>query len=133
QRVLSRDRRRMWILGTLCVIAWMMVVMLPWATVMPAIAQIVKLQRHAPSAAPALAATRPHAPPPLTEQDQSQHIARVLKFATIVTFIGSVSTMFVAALCTVLLVTLSRRATLRQVNARLIEISDQLKLLATKP
>ena len=29
ERVLRRDRRRIWILGILCVVAWMMVVMFP--------------------------------------------------------------------------------------------------------
>ena len=38
-----------------------------------------------------------------------------------------------AALCTVLLVLLSRRATLRQINASLLEISEQLKQLRTMP
>src|SRR5262249_10562549 len=38
----------------------------------------------------------------------------------------SVAALTVAALCTVLLLSASRRATLRQVNANLIEISEQL-------
>jgi hypothetical protein len=37
-----------------------------------------------------------------------------------------------AAVCTVSLIVASRRATLRQVNARLAEISEQLKALAPK-
>jgi hypothetical protein len=40
---------------------------------------------------------------------------------------GSVGALFLAALCTVLLVTTSRRATLRQINLRLMELSEQLK------
>jgi hypothetical protein len=48
------------------------------------------------------------------------------------TFIGSVTSMFVAALCTISLIILSRRATLRQLNVRLAEISAQLQLLLSK-
>src|SRR5579872_432857 len=40
QSVLRRDRRRVWILSAICFVAWMMVVMLPWATVLPAMAKI---------------------------------------------------------------------------------------------
>jgi hypothetical protein len=40
---------------------------------------------------------------------------------------GSVVALFLAAFCTILLVLSSRRATLRQLNANLIEICDQLK------
>ncbi len=47
---------------------------------------------------------------------------------------GSVGALFLAALCTVLLVTTSRRATLRQINLRLMELSEQLKQLrSTNP
>jgi hypothetical protein len=42
---------------------------------------------------------------------------------------GSVGTLFLAALCTVLLVTTSRRATLHQINLRLMEMSEALKQL----
>jgi hypothetical protein len=38
-----------------------------------------------------------------------------------------------AAICTVLLILLSRRATLRQINASLLEISEQLKQLRQLP
>jgi hypothetical protein len=48
------------------------------------------------------------------------------------TFFGSIASMFVAAVCTVLLIILSRRATMRQVNLRLAEISAQLANLAGK-
>ena len=41
--------------------------------------------------------------------------------------------LLLAAVCTVLLILLSRRATLRQINASLLEISAQLKLLQPIP
>jgi hypothetical protein len=44
--------------------------------------------------------------------------------------LGCILSLLLAALCTVLLILLSRRATLRQINAGLVEISQQLKLLA---
>ncbi len=42
---------------------------------------------------------------------------------------GSAGSLFLAALCTVLLVTTSRRATLGQINLSLMELSEQLKQL----
>jgi len=45
--------------------------------------------------------------------------------------IGSLASMFVAAVCTVSLILLSRRATLRQVNARLADLSAELKSFKT--
>jgi ABC-type Fe3+ transport system permease subunit len=41
--------------------------------------------------------------------------------------------LLLAAVCTVLLILLSRRATLRQINANLLEISEQLKLSRQMP
>lgn len=42
---------------------------------------------------------------------------------------GSVGALFLAALCTVLLVIASRRATLRQINLSLMELSEQVRQL----
>jgi hypothetical protein len=41
--------------------------------------------------------------------------------------LACITALLLAAVCTVLLTLLSRRATLRQINASLIEISEQLK------
>jgi hypothetical protein len=41
--------------------------------------------------------------------------------------------LLLAAICTVLLILVSRRATLRQINASLVEISEQLKQLRPLP
>jgi len=122
EQVLRRDRRRIWILGIGCVIAWMAVVMLPWSTVLPMLAKIGQHQLElSKNASPANADTH----------EQTLAIARTMKQGIVATFIGSVASMFIAALCTVLLIIVSRRATLRQVNARLREISLQLKNLAS--
>lgn len=119
-RVLRRDRRRMWLLGGACVLAWMLAVMLPWATIMPMVAQVIEHQ----------ATLNKGGPAPADQRDQTLLVLQVVKQGTIATFVGSLASMLVAALSTVALVVLSRRATLRQVNARLAEISAQLRTMA---
>lgn len=120
-RVLRRDRRRIWILGLVCVIAWMLVVMLPWATVMPMMAKVSEHQENMIRLVPASAPT---------DRAQSIELLQIVKKGTMATFFGSILSMFVAAVCTVLLIVLSRRATLRQLSARLAEISAQLRAQA---
>jgi hypothetical protein len=71
-------------------------------------------------------------PAPMTPQEQSLFMLQVVKQGTIITFVDSIACILLAAVCTVALIVSSRRATLRQVNARLAEISDQLKALAKK-
>jgi len=121
RRVLRRDRRRMWILGILCVIAWMLVVMLPWATTLPMLAKVAETS---PEMNRQITLDHSSSPP------ASISLAEVIKKGTIATFLSSLASMFVAAIFTVSFVTLSRRATLRQVNSRLMEISVQLQSLA---
>src|SRR6185437_12285609 len=77
--VLRRDRRRIWMLGIACVIAWMLVVMLPWSTVLPMLAKIG--QYHTQSAA----ATVPATP---QEQAQSVELLMIVKKGTLATFFG---------------------------------------------
>jgi cell division protein FtsL len=120
-RVLRRDRRRMWFLGIACVIAWMLVVMLPWSTIMPMMAKVVEQ---------AMENSRNTSRTTAEQQEQAVQLAMVVKGGTMATFFGSIASMFVAAICTVSLIILSRRATMRQVNARLGEISAQLRTLA---
>jgi hypothetical protein len=123
QGVLGRDRRRMWILGIACFIAWMLVVMLPWAMLLPAMAKFTRYQKELNGSG--LTATA-------AQREQSNLALQAVRDGVIATFIGSVASMFVAALCTVSLIILSRRATLRQLNVRLAEISAQLKVLLPK-
>jgi 4-amino-4-deoxy-L-arabinose transferase-like glycosyltransferase len=119
-RVLRRDRRWMCFLGATCVVAWMLVVMLPWATILPMLAQVVEHQTEV---------GRNATNTTVEQSESSLRMLQIVKQGTIATFIGSVVSMFFAALCTVSLVILSRRATLRQVNDRLAGISTQLKTL----
>ena len=124
ERILRRDRRRMWFLGIACVIAWMLVVMLPWGTTLPMLAKVVEHQVQL-SRNPTTATSG-------QEQAESIEVLQIVKRGTMATFFGSIASMLLAAVCTVLLVTLSRRATLRQVNARLRELSRQIKALPGK-
>jgi hypothetical protein len=122
ERVARRDRLRMWILGIVCVVAWMAVVMLPWALVMPMVAKVVQHQSE----------MNQGTIPAGAQQLEVTDVLEAVKAGTIATFISSIASMFVAALCTVLLIILSRRATLRQINARLGEISSQLKAMGSR-
>jgi hypothetical protein len=123
QGVLQRDRCRMWCLGIACFIAWMLVVMLPWATILPAMAKFSRYQSELNrSAVPATAEQR----------EQSMVVLQAVSYGVKATFIGSVASMFVAAICTVSFIILSRRSTLRQLNVRLAEISAQLQSLLSK-
>jgi heme exporter protein D len=47
--------------------------------------------------------------------------------------LACIISLLLAAICTVLLILLSRRATLRQINANLVEISEQLKQMRQLP
>jgi ABC-type Fe3+ transport system permease subunit len=113
-RILRRDHRRIWFLGIVCVIAWMAVVMLPWATVLPLVAKLTHQEYDIPR------------PTTLSLYHHSEALIEVMK-AVIITFLDSIACMFIAAICTVSLIIFSRRATLRQVNARLADIAEQLK------
>ena len=132
QRVLRRDRRRIWILGTFCVIAWMLVVMLPWATILPMMAKISQHVSQVDQTEAMQATTNPMIQKAISARMSARDLEflAVVKQGTVATFMGSIASMFMAAVCTVSLIVLSRRATLRQVNARLGEISDQLRLLS---
>ncbi len=119
QGVLRRDRRRIWLSGLACIIAWMAVVMLPWSTVLPMLAKVVERQVAFNEAS--------GLPEP---RQASIEMLQAVKTGVVATFALSVGTMFLAATLTVWFVAVSRRATLRQLNARLADISAQLKLIA---
>jgi ABC-type Fe3+ transport system permease subunit len=120
-RALQRDRRRMWFLAAACVAAWMLVVIIPWMTILPMIGRIVENQQRI--SGNTSVSTK-------EQQEQTMLLMKVVKGGTVATLIGSVSSMFAAAVCTVSLVILSRRATLRQTNDRLAQISAQLRGLS---
>lgn len=108
ERLGRRERRRVWSMGFVCVVAWMGVVMLPWALLLPMVARV-------------------------TAGDiGGAEVGAVIREAVKRTFLCSVLSMGFAAVCTVFFVSVSRRATLRQVNSQLREISAQLKALGAK-
>jgi ABC-type Fe3+ transport system permease subunit len=120
QRVLRRDRSRMWLLGIACIVAWMFVVMLPWGFVLPMVEKVVEHQ---------VVINRGAATTTAEIREESVLALESVKSCAIATFVSSIASMFVAAFCTVSFIILSRRATLRQLNARLADISAQLRTL----
>jgi len=119
--VMRRDRRRVWSMTFGCIAAWMLVVLLAWATILPMVAKVAEHQLLLSSSTAMTAAE---------QKEQLMDTLRAVKGGTIATFLGSSLTTLIAALCTVRLITFSRTSTLRQVNARLDEISSQIKLIA---
>lgn len=66
---------------------------------------------------------------PLSERDRQMLHGTTLIHHTIWIVAGSIGALFLGALCTVLLVTTSRRATLRQINLSLMDLSEQVRQL----
>jgi hypothetical protein len=144
ESLLRRDRRRIAVLAVLCVVAWMAVVMLPWATTLPMLAKVVEHQNELYGTAATTrndGGTRAAAArliplevasttAPADTRRETTEVLQIVKQATILTFVNSLISMFVAACFTVALIVVSRRATLRQVNARLAEISAHVRALA---
>jgi uncharacterized membrane protein YbhN (UPF0104 family) len=120
-KVLERDRRRVRLLTGLTVLVWLLaaalilVVLVTFGLLFPQQAKLL----HDIEAGQVTAAQR----------DEIQHIHLVAFQMGTLVIAFSVAVLAAAALCTVLLVFTSRRATLRQVNASLLEISEQLKQL----
>ena len=119
--VLERDRRRVGLLTALTVGVWLLAAALILFDLV-VFGLIFPAQAHSWHDVETGKGTQ-------AERDAIQHQLLVaFEMGTLV--IGfSVAVMAVAALCTVFLIRASRRATLRQVNASLLEISEQLKQL----
>ncbi|HEX5104936.1 MAG TPA: hypothetical protein VFV87_14045 [Pirellulaceae bacterium] len=125
RRILDQDRRRVWWLTALTVFLWatallMVIGMLiafglvfPWQAKLRDPARIAQL------------------PPQVLQEAQSQ--AQIAFQMVTVGVTCSVGILAMAALATILLVLATRRATLRQINASLLEISQQLKELRDSP
>jgi hypothetical protein len=124
-RVLERDRRRVRRLTWLTVGVWLLavgliVLVLVWfGLLFPRQAQL----------ALAVEAGVEAGKIPEARRAQLQRQLQVSFQMGTLTIAFSVLVLALAALCTVLLVSASRRATLRQVNAGLLEVSEQLKVL----
>jgi hypothetical protein len=122
QRVLDRDHRRVRLLLGVTIFIWLiagtlvLAGLVDYGFIFPQQAKLLQ-QIEAGSITPA-------------QRDRTQ-VAILVGFqkgSLLVTF--GVAKMCFAALCTVILVVVSRRATLRQVNAGLVEVTEQLRLLS---
>jgi hypothetical protein len=122
-RILDRDRRRIWWQTALTIGLWIAaLLMVLWMLV--ALALLMPFEAHLRNEAELARvgmtpAMRAHA------ELQAQIMFRMIA----VGITCSVGVLALAAGSTVFLVLATRRATLRQINASLLEISDQLKLL----
>jgi hypothetical protein len=113
QKILERDRRRLRLLAGLAVLFWMLTTV-GVVCLCPFYVMIVAPRLRAYQAGRAQLA------------NDWNDWATVGDWAAY-WILACILSLLLAALCTVLLVVLSRRATLRQINASLLEISEQLK------
>jgi hypothetical protein len=108
QKILDRDRRRVRILAALVGFFWLGSAIVLYGAMAKLIVLIAQVTRDGA-----------HAVDPL--------LAAVYKFLLILS--GSIEALIIALLGTVVLVFASRRASLRQINASLIELSQKLDRL----
>src|SRR5262245_11487633 len=117
RRIVARDRRRVRLLAALAVLFWALATAgVVWLIAIYMLQVTPRLRAYAAGRAKL--------------QNDWEAWAWVGDVAA-KSVLACVLTVFLAAVCTVLLVVLSRRATLRQINASLMEITEQLK--AGKP
>ena len=144
-RILARDRRRVRVLIWLTVGSWLLSAVLVvcllvgFGLILPAMAKLRDesgQNRWKPGAAAPAPPQEPVAADDKgqnrftpAQREQMQHdLEKAFKLSTVViTF--TVGALSLAGLCTLGLVLATRRATLRQVNANLVEITEQLKQL----
>ena len=122
-KILERDRRRVWWLTALTITLWAAAILMVFLMLI-AFALVFPLQ--AKLRDPAELARLP-----AEMRQEAQFKAQIAFQMVVVGVTCSVGILAMAALFTLLLVLASRRATLRQINASLIEISQQLKELRT--
>jgi len=125
QRILARDRRRVRLLTALTLVLWLLaaalvcIAMVAFGLIVPQQARLhqeVEQGRVAPA-----------------ERERAQTLLLMGTQKVLVLIGFGVTVLGLAALATVLLVLASRRATLRQINAQLVEISEQLRQLRPMP
>ena len=122
-RVLDRDRRRVWWLTAVTIAFWIgALFMVLWMLV--ALALLMPFEAHLRNEAEVARAGL--TPAMRAEGELNAHIMSRMITVGITAAVGVLA---LAAGSTVFLVLATRRATLRQINASLLEISDQLKQL----
>src|SRR5689334_13839359 len=108
RNVLKRDRRRIGIVATLCVFAWLFVVLLPWSTILPSLRMFNDATRPLVNDLGPKSIVSP--PPGSTispeQRQQTLILARTIKGAVIATFSASVM-LLIAVVCTLALITVS--------------------------
>lgn len=119
ERVIRRDRRMVRSLTAATVVLWLLaalgVIVIHFGFLVFFLPKINELLQH------------PHDPKTASQwEDVVYHFSRL----SVPIVSVSVSAMLLAALTTILLVFASRRATLRQIQASLAQISEQLRLIA---
>lgn len=118
-KILERDRQRVRLLSGLTISVWVLALIVILLVIIgPGI--------YSRQWGAELLAIEEQGTVSVTQRNQLQH---ELRAAVQLGMLSSVAMLTLAALCTALLVFASRRATLRQVNASLAEISEQLKEL----
>ena len=117
QRVLKRDRRRVRILAALTIFLWVMAA-LGIVLVLGALLYV-----HPAMLEPIRAGTTP------ADRERFEHVRLMMLEKTTAVAAISVAVLALAALGTVLLVFVAHTATIRRVNATLVDISEQLKQL----
>jgi uncharacterized membrane protein len=122
-RILSRDRRRVWWWSAITITFWILaLLMVLWMLV--ALGLLMPFEAHLRD--PAQVA-RVGMTPEMREAGELH--AHIMSRMITVGITMSIGVLALAAGSTVFLVLASRRATLRQINASLLEISEQLKAL----
>ncbi|HZN35542.1 MAG TPA: hypothetical protein VFB80_17055 [Pirellulaceae bacterium] len=122
-KILERDRRRVWWLTALTITLWASAVAMVFAMLI-AFGLLMPLQaKLRDDAQLARIGLTP------ADREVAQHKAAIIFQMITVGVTFSVGLLSLAALATVFLVTASRKATLRQINASLLEISQQVKEL----
>jgi hypothetical protein len=122
-KILDGDRRRVWWWSAITLTFWILaLLMVLWMLV--AMGLLMPFEAHLRD--PAQVARFNMTPEMLAQGELNAHIMSRMITVGITVSIGVLA---LAAGSTVFLVLASRRATLRQINASLLEISDQLKQL----
>lgn len=124
-RVLERDRRRVWWLTALTITLWA-------AAIVMVLLMLVAFGLVFPLQAKLRDPAQVGRLPPEVQKD-AQLKAQIAFQMVTVGVTCSVGILAMAALATVFLIRASRQATLRQINASLLEISEQLKALRQAP
>jgi len=134
-KILERDRRHVWWLTALTMTLWGATILMVFLMLV-AYALVFPLQAHLAGADDESQAAAQLPKERIRLDDLTPEQREVAKFKAQIMFqmvtVGvtvSVGILSMAALSTVFLVLASRRATLRQINASLLEISQQLKEL----